>query len=431
MTPIRLRRRGHPEWAPAPVRCVHLGLGGFFRSHTAWYTARAVDADVWGHAAFSGQSRALVDGLAAQDGLYTLTTRRADGDTIEVVPSVVEMYPGTDTVSWRRTMSSPSVEVVTLTVTEAAYRPGPASVAVRLVDGLAARRTADAGPISVVPCDNVADNAVVLARAVRAEAEQRGDGLAAWCDESVAFIGTVVDRITPRPVPVDVDAAAARGYVDAVPVVTEPFTEWVFSGSFAAGRPDWESAGALVVDDLTPYTRRKLHLLNGAHSLLAYAGLLRGHAEVADAATDPDVAELVETWWDEAAATVGGDVDVQTAYRQVLVDRFANPAMHHRLDQIAIDGSVKLAMRVVPVVRSQLATNASTEASAQIVGAWIAFVRRVGGDLIDARRDEVLAAAQGPVGDAVRRAIFLLDADLVDDDEFVSAVGSAVGRVGG
>ncbi|HET8931558.1 MAG TPA: mannitol dehydrogenase family protein [Acidimicrobiales bacterium] len=436
-----LARTGHPEWTAAPARIVHLGLGGFFRAHAAWYTAHADDADDWGIVGFSGHSHDLVDRLAGQDGLYTLTTRGNDRDTIEVVPSVVEVHPGTDTAAWRSALASPEVTVVTLTVTEAAYAPGPSSVAARLVDGLVARRRADAGPVTLVPCDNIADNASTLADAIRTTAARlggvdlgdrahgeigRGDvGLVEWIDSSVRVVGTVVDRITPRPTPADEAAAAALGYVDAAPVVTEPFSEWIISGTFAADRPDWESAGAQFVDDLAPYARRKLHLLNGAHSLLAYAGLLRGHTEVANALADDGLADALRAWWDEAAPVVGGADDAQAAYRRALMRRFANPRMHHALAQIAIDGATKLPVRVIPVARAELAAGRSADAAAMILGAWVTYVRREGANLVDARRDEVLAAAVGPLRDATHRLITLLAPDLADHDDFVGVAFDA------
>src|SRR5690606_27771747 len=78
------------------------------------------------------------------------------------------------------------------------------------------------------------------------------------------------------------------GFDDHSPVVTEPFTEWVLAGEFPAGRPSWERAGARFVDDVRPFEQRKLWLLNGAHSMLAYAAPTRGHATVAEAVADPE-----------------------------------------------------------------------------------------------------------------------------------------------
>lgn len=424
-----LVRSDRAEWAAPPVRIVHLGLGAFFRAHQAVYTAQAPDAADWGIAAFSGRSRELAERLAAQDGLYTLTVREPDTDRCEVVPSLVAAHPGTDHDAWRRYLASPQVGVLTLTVTEAAYQPGPGSVLPRLVDGLAARRRADAGPIVVVPCDNVADNAGVLGRALIASAERTSTDLAEWIERSVHLVGTVVDRITPRPTDLEVTAAARQGWVDAAPVVTEPFSEWILSVPPTAGPlPDWPAAGAVRTDDLGPYARRKLHLLNGAHSLLAYAGSLRGHPDVAAAVADPVLAEAVQAWWDEAARSVGGDPDTRHGYQVALLERFANPRMHHQLAQIAVDGSVKLPVRIVPVARTVRAAGDEATASATVLGAWVAHARRVGAALVDARADAVARAVDGPLAHAVPRAVALLDPELAEDREFLAAVTDAAGR---
>jgi fructuronate reductase len=71
--------------AAAPVRLVHLGLGNFHRAHQAWYTANASDASEWGIAAFTGRRPDAAEALAPQDGLYTLITPSAKGDTFDVM----------------------------------------------------------------------------------------------------------------------------------------------------------------------------------------------------------------------------------------------------------------------------------------------------------------------------------------------------------
>ena len=271
---------------------MHLGLGAFHRAHQAWYTDRA-DAG-WGIAAFTGRSPTAAEALAAQDGLYVLVERAADGDTATVVQSIVQAHDGGDELAWRAAVADPAVTVLTLTVTEAGYaasatddvaalRSGGGALTApgRLVDGLRARRDAGVGPLAVVSCDNLPANGAVTERVVRGVARLVDPGLDDWIARNVSFVSTMVDRITPATT--DDDRAVARaltGFADAVPVVTEPFSEWVLSGDFPAGRPPWERVGARFVADVEPYEQRKLWLLNAGHSLLAYRGRLLGHDTV-------------------------------------------------------------------------------------------------------------------------------------------------------
>ena len=105
------------EPAP-PIRIVHLGLGAFSRSHTAWYTANAADSSEWGISAYTGRSRELADSLKQQDGLFTLVERRADGDTASIVTSIVHARPGGDLENLITDIARPATAIVTLTITE-------------------------------------------------------------------------------------------------------------------------------------------------------------------------------------------------------------------------------------------------------------------------------------------------------------------------
>jgi fructuronate reductase len=392
--------------APAPpVRIAHVGLGAFFRAHQAFYTAHASDAGDWGIAAFTGRSPGAAAALSGQDGLYHLLTRAADGDSVEVVPSVSAAYDGNDEARWRRAFTAPELAVVTLTVTEAGYRSG-SPVLDRLLAAFSARRDAGGGPLAVAPCDNLPDNGAVLRRALL---ERASEDMREWLAEHVSFVSTVVDRITPATTDeVRATVRALTGVDDAMPVVTEPFAEWVLAGSFPAGRPDWASAGAQFVDDLAPYENRKLWMLNAAHSLMAYAGSARGHATVADAIGDPEIRRRVAEWWDESAPHVGLPV---ADYLDALMTRWENPRIEHRLAQIAGDGSQKLPVRVLPVARAVLAAGREPVAAAGILAAWIAHLRGAGAPVVDARRDEILGAARGPLADAVPRVLALLGPD--------------------
>ena len=326
--------------------------------------------------------------------------------------------------AWLGYLASPDVRVVTLTVTEAGYRPDAAPA--RLLAGLRARRAADAGPLTLVPCDNLPGNGTVLRSALRGIADP---SLCEWLDRTVSVATTMVDRITPQPT--DADRAAvleSTGLVDASPVVTEPFSEWVISGDFPGGRPSWESAGAVVTDDVTPYEQRKLWLLNGGHSLLAYVGALRGFATVDEAVHDEHCRALLEQWWSLCVPHLTVGRTEAEAYGRALLDRFANPRIGYALAQIASDGSQKLPVRLLPVLRAERADGRLPDVAVTVLGAWILHLRGAGVPVRDVRADELCVMADRPLADAVPAVLAALSPELADDAELVSAVrGSATG----
>ncbi|MDA8269593.1 MAG: mannitol dehydrogenase family protein [Actinomycetota bacterium] len=437
---------------------MHLGLGNFFRAHQAWYTEHAFDADDWGYAAFAGRGADLAGRLAAQDSLYTLLQRGPQRDSAEIIASVSEVHPGADHAGWLALVASPRVAAITVTVTEAGWCRGPdggldvsrpdvaadlarlrddisASVATapaRLVAGLAARRAADGGPLALVPCDNVAGNGALAGRVVTDVARLVDRALVEWIEQSVSVVTTVVDRITPRTGSADIEAAArATGRSDEAPVVTESFSEWVLAGELPAGRPRWEDAGAIFTDDVTGYEHRKLWLLNGAHSLLAYAGSALGHRTVAEAIGDDRCRGWVQQWW----ATAGPHLDQPTGeiatYQDALVERFANTKMHDELARIAEDGSQKLPIRVLPVLRAERADGRLPAAATRIIAAWLCHLRGLGTPVHDVRADELVPLAAGPVADAARQVLDALDPELGADTAVVAAVAEQCHELAG
>ncbi|WP_202863583.1 mannitol dehydrogenase family protein [Ornithinimicrobium avium] len=418
------------------MRIVHLGLGNFFRAHQAWYTHRANEGlppqEQWGIAAFTGRSTTVAEQLEAQDGLYTLVVDGADGPSTEVIASIVAAHPGTDLEAWHRHLCDPAVAIVTTTVTEAGYKRGPGggldlddpdvradleevargrrdalrTAPVRIASGLQARREAGVGGLSVVPCDNLPGNGPVAREVVLAAAERLDPALAAWVGDNVSFVTTAVDRITPRPT--DADRATVReltGVDDPACVVTEPFVEWDLAGEFVAGRPAWGKAGAVLTQDVRPYETRKLWLLNGAHSLLAYAGSIRGHETVADAMADPEVAGWVQQWWDVAVPHLVLPEEELRDYARALVDRFANPSIRHLLAQIAADGMQKIPVRIVPALRAAHEAGQDTDGALRAVAAWVLHARGAGAPLTDAAAGRARELVEGDLPDAVRRVL--------------------------
>ncbi len=452
--------RSRPDAPPAaPIRIVHLGVGNFHRAHQAWYTAHAPDADQWGIAAFTGRRPDVAEALAPQHGLYTLITRHGDGDRFELVGSLSAVHAAAEHDQFLDYLRRPEVVIVTVTVTEAGYRLGADgdldltqevvasdlaalredlvnpvdSLPAKLIAGLAARRDADGGPITVLSCDNLPDNGAVVRTVVRTLAAELDTGpmtgLRDWLDEQVDFATSVVDRITPATTDEDrALVAAERGYVDADPVPTEPFTEWVLSGAFPAGRPRWEDAGATLVEDVAPFERRKLWLLNGSHSMLAYAGSIRGHETIDQAIADPDCLGWVQQFWDEAARHLDFPEAEITDYRQALLERYANPRVRHLLAQIAADGSTKLPIRTIPVIRAEREAGRIPTGGATTVAAWVLHLRGDGAPVKDPDAERITRlAASGELADVVPGVLELLSDGLGSDRDLVEAVVSQSG----
>jgi fructuronate reductase len=250
----------------------------------------------------------------------------------------------------------------------------------QLVGGLAQRRSDDAGPVTVLCCDNLPDNGHVLRGLVSdfVHHATASDGLGDWIAANVTFPSTMVDRITPATTEDDrARIAAAFGISDEGAVVTEPFTQWVIEDAFAAGRPAWERAGAIMTDDVRPYEQIKLRLLNGAHSALAYLAVLADQELVSDAVR-PD-APFLAVVQKLMAVDVAPTLEVPEGfdlvdYQEELLSRFANPALRHRTIQIAMDGSQKLPMRLLGTIQDRRRAGAEPVVASLGVAAWMRFV---------------------------------------------------------
>jgi fructuronate reductase len=444
------RAFGAPSPGP-PARIAHFGLGSFHRAHQAWFTAHAGDGDEWGICAFTGRRSAIADSLRPQEGLYTLIERSAVGDRFEVMTNLVEVYEGSDCAAIVDVLSRPEVVVVTSTVTESGYRIGLdgsphfddaelardietlrqltshdrldsltiGTIPGRMLLGLEARRRANVGPIAFVPCDNVPNNGWVLERGLAQLTDRISPELGLWLKENVSFVSTSVDRITPRTTDRDIAIVAKETrWLDGAPVVTEPFASWVISGDFPAGRPQWEQAGALFVDDIEPYERRKLWLLNGAHSILAYLGLEAGHVTVAQAVGDPRCRSAVQSFWSSAAHHLH-ELELEV-YCGQLVERFENSRIEYQLEQIASDSLMKLRTRIVPVIVAEFLAGRDCPAGAEAVAAWIRQVH-ARGSFPDDESLTVDSIVGGPHS-AVVELIRLVDPHLVGLGAFVDRV---------
>jgi fructuronate reductase len=396
---------------------VHLGLGAFARAHVAVYCddllARGVgDAGIHG---ISLRSPATRSALEPQDGLYTLVEAEGDRTELRVIGSVRQVEVGEAAAA--AAIADADTRAVTMTITEKGYaRSGAAARAI--VTGLRQRRELDLPPPVVVSCDNHPANGAVARAAVVDHARETNDELANWIESEVAFPSTMVDRIVPATT--DEDRELVRqvlGLDDAWPVHAEPYVEWVVER--VPGLPPWDSVGARFVESVEPWETRKLRLLNGPHSALAYLGLLAGFDTIAEAIADRSLARFVEVMAvDEIVPTlppVDGD---PVAYAATVRQRFANTALGHRTAQVSEDGSQKLPQRILRTLRERAAQGAVVDRLALVVAAWMRHVERCShgeATLVDPLADELIARVQSAAPGADGLADALLEAAAVFD----------------
>ncbi len=290
---------------------------------------------------------------------------------------------------------------------------------------------ASARLLTIASCDNLSGNGrslraalLAFAEAARREPAWRAsagrlagtqgpvdaiDAMPALIATSIACPDSMVDRI----VPATTDALRDRvdrelGVSDAWPVATEPFTQWVIEDSVLGPRPELERSGVEWVDDVGLHEALKLRLLNAAHSVLAYAGLLAGHTTVSEAIGDPAIRRFVERFWRGSAipALPPAAQSRAPAYCASLLERFSNPAIRHALAQIAQDGSLKIPLR-------WLGGTDPGDDVAVALACWIRWLRRTPLEgLADPRALDLKHAADtADDGRAVSGALAIVGAD--------------------
>ncbi|HEV7960671.1 MAG TPA: mannitol dehydrogenase family protein [Rhizomicrobium sp.] len=439
---------GRPAFDPAKLKSgiVHLGIGAFHRAHQAVFTEDAIAAQGgdWGIVGASLQHAGVPDALAAQDCLYTVETLGSEARYRMMGVVRQALFAPRDAARLVDALAAPDTHVVTLTLSEKGYcldasgvldfshphieadlaAPDfPRSAIGWLALGLARRRDAKAGPLTIISCDNLQSNGEKLGRAVGALAQRTRPGLASWMQSNSAFPLTLVDCIVPAASAAHrARVAAAIGMEDEASVQREDFAQWVIAGQAAGPLPAWGAVGAEIVDDIEHYQRLKLHVLNAAHSALAYWGLPRGHAYVRQAIADAGLSAMLDEMVLGEIAPALAPLEV-VGYWKTVRARFANPMIDHRLAQISEDGSVKLPQRLFPLLIDNARHGRKIDSMAAVVRAWLDFMARTpsrdpgngwfaawakaGADKSKALDNEILFPAPFRSDQRLRRAILI------------------------
>ncbi len=458
-----------PTYDRSQVRTgiVHFGVGGFHRAHQAMYVdqllreGQGLDWGICGVGVLASD-RPMQQALQAQDGLYTLVAKHADG-TYEprVIGSLVQyLFAPDDPEAVVVKLAEEATKIVSLTVTEGGYNidsvtgefhqdnpevlrdlePGavPYTVFGLLIEALVRRRARGVAPFTVMSCDNIQGNGDVARRSFSAFAALRDAELGEWVRHGVHFPNCMVDRITPVTTDADRTEVARRfGIEDRWPVVCEPFAQWVLEDDFSLGRPLLEDAGVQLVADVEPYELMKLRLLNASHQGLCYFGYLAGYRLVHEAAQDPLFASFLLAYMQrEATPTLEPvpGVDLHH-YQHLLIERFSNAEVCDTVARLCAESSDRIPKWLLPVLRHNLASGGEIERSVAIVASWARYAEGVDErgepiQVVDRLREPLVAAARrwqdAPLAFVATRDVF---GDLVDDQRFVTVYTAVLGSL--
>ena len=383
---------------------VHIGVGGFHRAHQAVYTddLLASGAQQWGITGVSLRSDSVHKALAPQNFLYTVKTQDQNGDSKRLIGSICEVLALPQPGALEKIVAKiadPSTQVVTLTITENGYchtadgeldhtNPGivrdlqypgqPQTTPGLLALALTHRMKLNAGPITLLSCDNLSSNGDVLRNVVTSMLQQH-PATRVWLADNVSFPSSMVDRIVPKTKASDIDQLEQESdYRDSGLVVCEAFSQWVIEDNFCGARPSWNVAGAQFVSNVEPYEQAKLRLLNATHSALAYLGLLAGYTYIHQAMADPRLAKFVRHLMDaeiEPVVTCPENLQLPE-YTSSILSRFANAAVPYRTAQVASDGSQKLPQRIFPTIQAQQSLGVTTPGLHLVVAGWLHCLTR-------------------------------------------------------
>ena len=399
----RLRVPTYDRSALTPA-VVHFSVGGFHRAHQLVYFDDLAEQGCtdWGVVGVGLRSPAMRDALRPQDHLYTVVERSSAGERARVIGAMVDyLYAPDSPEAVLALLTDERTRLVTMTVTGTAYRidadsrefvpdeavradlaepQRPTTLFGYIVRALDLRRRAGVPPFTVLSCDNLQRNGEAARAAVVGFARLVDEDLARWIDETVAFPGSMVDRITPSTATRDRKAVARRyGVADHWPVITEPFSQWVMEDTFSGSRPPLERVGVQFVADVGDHELMKTRLLNASHSAMAALGTLAGHRQVHEVMADPVLGRyLTRLMADEIGPLLPCPAGIDLAsYQRSLLHRFSDPVLGDRLDRLSRRSSSKVPLYLLPSLRTARALGRPTELLTLAVAGWCRYLQGV------------------------------------------------------
>jgi tagaturonate reductase len=314
--------------------------------------------------------------FAAQDNLYTICIRGIENAEVvetDVLSSAISRVLAANE-DWDQVLkiaSSPDLKLIVSNTTEVGLvllkEPieacVPKSYPGKLLAVLQERFHVlgdDAGKLIVIPTELIPNNGKVLHDIVveLAEYNRLDTSFITWLEEHISFCNSLVDRIVPgKPEPEILNKIEQDlGYTDNLMVMAEPYRLWAIEGDEAvADHLDLLGVdeGLIVKPDIEVYRELKVRLLNGTHTLVCGIAVLASLETVAEAMADDGIAGYLKKLMKEEiipAIPYAVDVDEAENFANAVLDRFANPYIKHQWINITFQYTMKLRIRVVPVI---------------------------------------------------------------------------------
>lgn len=358
----------------APEKILQFGEGNFLRAFVDYWFDMSNEKVGWNGKAVLVQPIApgLAKQINEQQGLYTLYLRgRENGEKVDrkrVISSVsrcLNPYEKADYDAMMEVAVSDDLEYIVSNTTEAGivYDPAcqkddcpPSSFPAKLTQVLYKRWQAGKKPLVILSCELIDNNGKELEKCVGQYIEQWGleADFKAWCGECT-FCSTLVDRIVPGRIKDAAEAAKMdeeNGYHDELIDVGEVFGVWNIEGpEWLADKLPFKAAGlnCIVVPDVTPYKKRKVRILNGAHTGFVLGAYLAGFDIVRDCMHNEHIKGFMNKMLhEEVIPTLPLDKDDLENFAAAVEDRFNNPFVDHELMSISLNSTSKWKARNMP-----------------------------------------------------------------------------------